>query len=83
MEKEAHCSDYQPYGGGEVQFIFTYGSCKYDLSPGMTTFRGVLCDGCGEKFVDKMEMTCTGFDGEPWAEPREVKHEEEVHDNLD
>jgi len=46
----------QPYGGGEVQFIFCYGSCKFDLSSGTTVYRGFVCDDCAEKYVKKMKL---------------------------
>lgn len=47
---------FQPYGGGEVQFLFAYGSCKYDLDPGITVFRACVCDECAEGFVSGMEQ---------------------------
>ena len=49
---------YQPYMGGEVQFTFGYGSCKFDLMKhgiGSTIYRAMVCDDCAEKFVDRME----------------------------
>ena len=49
----------QPSEGGEVQFIFSYGSKKFDNNSGTTTFRGVICDDCAEEFVDKMEESGT------------------------
>ena len=45
----------QPYDGGEVRFIFCYGSKKFDDNFGSTVFRGVICDDCAEKLVNKME----------------------------
>lgn len=45
----------QPYGGGEVQFIFSYGSTKFDDDIGATVFRGVICDDCASKIVNKMK----------------------------
>lgn len=45
----------QPCGGGEVQFIFCYGSRQFDLQAEPTVFRGVICDGCAAKHVDQME----------------------------
>lgn len=44
----------QPYGGGEVKFIFAYGSCKFDNNIYSTEFVGVICDDCAEKCVDNM-----------------------------
>ena len=46
----------QPYGGGEIQLIFSFGSTKYDLNIGATTFRGVICDGCAEKMMINLEI---------------------------
>ena len=46
---------FQPYEGGEVQFIFSFGSTKFDRCFGDTVFRGLICDNCAEKFVDKMK----------------------------
>lgn len=45
----------QPHNGGEVKFIFSYGSTKFDDCFGSTVFRGVICDDCAEKLVSKME----------------------------
>ena len=45
----------QPYDGGEVRFIFCYGSRKFDLTPGVTEFRGVICDDCAIQCVEEME----------------------------
>lgn len=45
----------QPYGGGEINLMFAYGSCKFDLSMHTTVFRGIICDDCAEKIVPKME----------------------------
>lgn len=46
---------YQPYGGGEVQFIFSYGSAKFDLNLAGTLFRACICDDCAEPLVKRME----------------------------
>jgi hypothetical protein len=45
----------QPHYGGEVQFLFSYGSTKFDDCPGVTVFRALVCDDCGEKYVPQME----------------------------
>lgn len=50
-------STYQPYGGGEVQFRFAFGSTKFDNNIGSTVFRGLICDECGQKFVHNMEIS--------------------------
>lgn len=47
---------YQPDGGGEVQFIFSYGS-RWDTAVETTVFRGVVCDECAEKCMPRMERT--------------------------
>lgn len=47
-------SNYQPNDGGELQFIFAYGSKKFDNHMGSTVFRGLICDDCAEKYVNKM-----------------------------
>lgn len=46
---------YQPYGGGEIQLIFAYGSHKFDLDVQNTVFSGIICDTCAEKLVFKMD----------------------------
>ena len=46
---------YQPSGGGEVQFIFAYGSAEFDLDMGNTVFRGVICDECGKRLFHRMD----------------------------
>lgn len=45
----------QPMDGGEVQFIFTYGSKKFDKNVGATVYRAVICDECAEKHVPNMD----------------------------
>lgn len=45
----------QPSGGGEVKFIFAYGSAKFDLAMHGTMFQGVICDDCAERCVERME----------------------------
>lgn len=45
----------QPHGGGEVRFVFSYGSKQFDLSMNRTEFIGVICDDCAKNYVDKME----------------------------
>lgn len=47
--------DYQPYKGCEIQIIGAYGSTKFDKHLSNTVFRGVICDECAAKLVDKME----------------------------
>lgn len=46
---------YQPLDGGEIQFMFYYGSCKFDHHLGGTFYKAIICDDCAEKYVDKME----------------------------
>lgn len=57
----------QPYGGGEIVMEFTYGSRKFDLSSGTTMYQGVICDECAEKMVDRMQLSCVDFQGNPVA----------------
>lgn len=45
----------QPYYGGEVRFIFSYGSTKFDKYPHSTIFTGYICDDCAEKCINKMQ----------------------------
>ncbi len=45
---------YQPYSGGHIKFIFSYGSCEFDECPGTTEFNGLICDKCGLKYTKKM-----------------------------
>ena len=47
---------FQPYEGGEVNFIFAYGS-RFDLHFDTTEYSGIICDDCAEKFLEKMERT--------------------------
>ena len=51
----------QPWGGGEVKFLFAYGSEKYDLNMSGTVFRAYVCDDCASKFVQKMERSDGSF----------------------
>lgn len=52
MFDEKYC---QPYGGGEIQLIFAYGSFKFDKHIGNTVFKGVICDNCAEcLMVDRL-----------------------------
>lgn len=46
--------DFQPYGGGEVRFIFAYGSDDFDLAIGNTVFQGVVCDACAATCINRM-----------------------------
>lgn len=43
----------QPNGGGEVKFIFAYGSMLDDLPSAI--YSGVICDECANKVIHKME----------------------------
>ena len=45
---------WQPHKGGEIQLLFSYGSCKFDNHMHGTVYRGVICDDCAEKLVPKM-----------------------------
>lgn len=58
-DKQLECAvldwdTFQPHDGGEIQLLFGYGSCKYDLEMHCTKFRGIICDDCAEKIVEKM-----------------------------
>ncbi len=46
---------YQPYDGGEICLSFSYGSAKFDLGFNTTVYRGLICDDCAEKLVNKMD----------------------------
>ncbi len=48
-------STHQPYGGGEVQFRFAYGSCKFDNKVEGTNYRALICDECAEIYVERMQ----------------------------
>lgn len=54
-DKNNPWNTYQPYGGGEIQLIFSFGSLKFDENSGSTVFRGIICDDCAEKLVNKMD----------------------------
>ena len=57
-ELESVMSDWntmQPNDGGEVKFIFAFGSAKFDLAMHGTVFQGVICDTCAEQCVERME----------------------------
>ena len=45
----------QAYGGGQIQFIFHYGSCKFDHRLCGTIYTALICDECAEKYVGKMD----------------------------
>jgi len=65
----------QPFYGGEVQFIFSYGSAKFDNNPSSTVFKGVICDQCAESHIDLLEEVI--YDG--WAKAANGRcHPEEV-----
>ena len=55
----------QPYDGGQVSFVFAYGSCKFDLAMGITRYDGLICDECAAKYIDRMKQTCTDMNGDP------------------
>lgn len=46
---------YQPYEGGEVRFIFSFCSTKFDKCLGNTIYRGIICDNCASKFIKNMK----------------------------
>jgi hypothetical protein len=75
-------SDYQPYAGGEIRLQFCFGSCKFDLAPGFTEFRGVICDDCAAPLTKKMKQSLYGFDGKPWNEEIQAKLNEEIFREL-
>jgi hypothetical protein len=54
----------QPHGGGEVRFVFAYGSTKFDNAINRTEFSGVVCDGCGAQWVHRMQERRYGWNGE-------------------
>ena len=53
----------QPNDGGEVQFIFSFGSSKYDLFMSGTKFRMVICDDCAEKIIVENKLEPIGSEG--------------------
>lgn len=60
-QKELECAvdswkTKQPYAGGEVQLIFSYGSTEYDLGMSNTVFSAYVCDECAKKLVPKMRQ---------------------------
>ncbi len=57
----------QPYCGGEVRFIFSYGSTKFDKHMYGTVFNGVICDDCAERCMHNM---------------REVKHDQQQNTRI-
>jgi len=54
----------QPYEGGEIRFVFAFGSTKFDKFPGSTHFEGLVCDDCAEPLVKKMKRTGYSMKGE-------------------
>jgi len=50
----------QPYGGGEVRFIFSYGSKEFDLDINPTEFQGVICDACAATCIGKLTRRTNG-----------------------
>lgn len=55
----------QPCDGGEMELRFCFGSAKLDLCPGITTFRGFICDGCAVCIAGGMEASGTDMNGNP------------------
>jgi hypothetical protein len=55
MEPSFPGAIYEPEGGGQVVFVFRFGSKKFDNAPGQTQFHGVVCDACAERLVERME----------------------------
>ena len=53
----------QPIDGGEIRFIFSYGSTEFDNHMGTTQYSGLICDKCAKKYVDKMQESGTDFHG--------------------
>lgn len=49
----------QPNEGGEVNFLFAYGS-HFDEFVGLTKYRALICDNCAEGYVNKMQKI--GYD---------------------
>lgn len=47
--------DNWPYEGGKVEFVFSFGSSKFDKCFGKTVYSGKICDHCASKFVHKMK----------------------------
>lgn len=41
----------QPYYGGEVRLMFSYGSTKFDPA----TFKGLICDDCTKKNLVRLQ----------------------------
>jgi hypothetical protein len=46
---------YSPYEGGEVRFIFSFGSTAFDKCIGNTVYSGLICDHCASKFINRMD----------------------------
>jgi hypothetical protein len=63
--------NYQPYGGGEIKFHFCFGSKKFDLCPGYTEYRAVVCDKCAANHVRNMEQRLFGMDGKEWTQEKQ------------
>ena len=55
---------YAPHKGGIIKFHFTYGSI-FDNSSGYTEFDALICDGCAEKYVNKMKEKNFTFNFDP------------------
>lgn len=45
----------QPNGGGEVRFIFSFGSAEFDENVHSTVFKALVCDECGKRYVPQMQ----------------------------
>ena len=59
----------QPYAGGEIQFLFSYGSTKFDDNINSTVFAGLICDDCAEKYVEKMTRLTENHNKKPPMPP--------------
>lgn len=82
LENAVPNGDGQPYDGGMIQLRFCYGSCKFDLCPGMTYFDGIICDDCAEPLTKKMKQRLTGMDGKPWSDEIQAELNKEIFRTL-
>lgn len=46
---------WQPYGGGQINLSFGYGSCEHDHQFAPSSFNGVICDICARSLIQRME----------------------------
>lgn len=44
----------QPWGGGEVHFIFSFGSVEFDRGMVCTKYSALICDDCASQYTDRM-----------------------------